>query len=273
MLISCVSCKDKQEESTQEVPSYNATLNCPDAENDIHGAVYKVQWRERYNFPLPTRQHYEFVNWSNGEDKLEATGFWPYSFDVELTAVWKPENYFVSYNMMPYYDVEYESYTVESESFYLKTPKFVPGKMFIGWTADDMENPQKAVLIPNGSYGNRKYTANWIESKEIDNQLDGFVFEIVDDHAVVVGYCGEMKSQLTIPSEYQGYPVTVIGNSAFYGMGIFTGLLKIPYSVTKIEDFAIGECKNLPMSIYGGEFEAWKENVVIGIGNGALNEW
>ena len=51
-------------------------------------------------------------------------------------------------------------YTVESEAFLLPTPVRT-GYIFLGWTGEGITEPQKTVEIPQGSTGDRTYTANW----------------------------------------------------------------------------------------------------------------
>ena len=51
-------------------------------------------------------------------------------------------------------------YTVESEAFLLPTPVRT-GYIFLGWTGEGITEPQKAMEIPQGSTGDRTYTANW----------------------------------------------------------------------------------------------------------------
>ena len=51
-------------------------------------------------------------------------------------------------------------YTVESETFLLPTPVRT-GYIFLGWTGEGITEPQKAMEIPQGSTGDRTYTANW----------------------------------------------------------------------------------------------------------------
>ena len=51
-------------------------------------------------------------------------------------------------------------YTVESEAFQLPTPVRT-GYIFLGWTGEGITEPQKTVEIPQGSTGDRTYTANW----------------------------------------------------------------------------------------------------------------
>ena len=51
-------------------------------------------------------------------------------------------------------------YTVESEAFQLPTPVRT-GYIFLGWTGEGITEPQKPIEIPQGSTGDRTYTANW----------------------------------------------------------------------------------------------------------------
>ena len=51
-------------------------------------------------------------------------------------------------------------YTVESEAFQLPTPVRT-GYIFLGWTGEGITEPQKTMEIPQGSTGDRTYTANW----------------------------------------------------------------------------------------------------------------
>ena len=51
-------------------------------------------------------------------------------------------------------------YTVESEAFQLPTPVRT-GYIFLGWTGEGITEPQKNIEIPQGSTGDRTYTANW----------------------------------------------------------------------------------------------------------------
>ncbi len=72
---------------------------------------------------------------------------------------------------------------------------------------------------------------------------DGFTYTLYDDHAEITGYSGE-ATELVIPAEIEGLPVTSIGNSAFYRRDSLESV-KIPDSVTAIGDDAFRECKTL----------------------------
>lgn len=281
IMFSCVSCDASSteiaESSTNSYTTYYATLNCPE-DTSIDGKVVEVFWKKGYYFPTPKKEAYSFNGWSYNDDILRSVDIWPYAKSAELTATWKPTTYSINYHLSPFFNDAYSEYTVESDEFKLPIPSAVEGEMFLGWTGTGLDEVTKVVKIPKGTYGEREYTAHWINKSEIEHQLDGFAFEIVDDYAVVVGYFGEWKSDLYIPSEYNGRPVKKLAKGALYEMDWYISnteymILNIPFSVTSIDDYALGGWDGAPMKIYGGSFEEWKENVICGVGNGTLSEW
>ncbi|MCI6039301.1 MAG: leucine-rich repeat protein [Clostridiales bacterium] len=64
-----------------------------------------------------------------------------------------------------------------------------------------------------------------------------------DGSAEVTGYAGA-ASKLEVPGELDGYPVTTIGDSAFWGCKSLTDIT-LPDSVTTIGDAAFWGCKSL----------------------------
>ncbi len=99
------------------------------------------------------------------------------------------------------------------------------------------------------------------------NELDnGLQYEVYADHVTITGYTGE-ATEIIIPAEIEGVPVTRIRSSAFYGcknltsihlpdgvtiigMDAFYGCSKLtsinlPDTVTEIESRAFGDCSSL----------------------------
>lgn len=80
-----------------------------------------------------------------------------------------------------------------------------------------------------------------------------FTYEITDNEAIITGYTGT-SPYLEIPSEIEGYPVTQIGEEAFFGKyDIFR--VHIPVSVTSIGFGAFANCRNLLAVELGGTTE------------------
>ena len=70
------------------------------------------------------------------------------------------------------------SYTIESDTFTLNNPT-KEGYKFLGWSEDGKSGYTETVTIAKGTYGNKKYTANWALVDELQavvdaiNNLDG----------------------------------------------------------------------------------------------------
>jgi uncharacterized repeat protein (TIGR02543 family) len=85
--------------------------------------------------------------------------------DVELHAVFKPEEYTVNYHLHNGVNAATNPaiYTIETEMITL-APAQKAGDEFIGWTGSNGEMPQMVVTIPQGSVGEREYFANYLLS-------------------------------------------------------------------------------------------------------------
>lgn len=71
-----------------------------------------------------------------------------------------------------------------------------------------------------------------------------FDFEFTPDNtAVIVKHYRGAAADVTIPSRYQGKPVTTIGHAAFFNSAVTS--VTIPDSVTAIPDYAFGYCSQL----------------------------
>ena len=110
---------------------------------------------------VPGRNGYRFLEWV-----LDT-----YSYDVEakdakfcltLKATWSTKDYVVEYDLAGGSMVEpnVAEYDPEDEAFTLINPTRV-GYTFAGWTGTDLTEPTINVTVPTGSYGDRKYIANW----------------------------------------------------------------------------------------------------------------
>ena len=126
----------------------------------------------------PSRTGYTFAGWSGtGIDGLSTNVTIPAgSFgDREYTANWSLIEYSITYKGLQDTTFTNENpvvYAIE-DTFRLYNPSRV-GYLFLGWTGTGLSEITKNVTVPVGSYGNREYTANWIESDySITYNLDG----------------------------------------------------------------------------------------------------
>ena len=71
-----------------------------------------------------------------------------------------PETYTITYSLKGGSASNPASYDWTTATFTLENPT-KEGRSFIGWTGSNGSTPQMTVTIPQGSAGNRSYTANW----------------------------------------------------------------------------------------------------------------
>ena len=76
-----------------------------------------------------------------------------------------------------------------------------------------------------------------------DETADGFEYTISNGEVTITSYIGS-ATNLTIPSKIDGYPVTAIGESAFYHCQNLKSIV-IPNSVTSVEAWVLQECTGL----------------------------
>lgn len=122
--------------------------------------------------PVPEISYYTFDGWYTDKaggtkvtDKTICNG------NMTLYAHWTPVEYKITYNLDggTVKGNNPELYTVETDTFTLVNP-VKTGYDFAGWTGTNGTTPEKTVTVTKGSYGNRKYKANWTKhnySKDI----------------------------------------------------------------------------------------------------------
>ena len=80
-----------------------------------------------------------------------------------------------------------------------------------------------------------------------ESETVGVLYKVVDGEAKVVGYEG-IATKICIASEYEGVPVTEIGEKAFYGQKSLKSV-EIPNTVKKIGDWAFRDCTALAYAV------------------------
>ena len=139
----------------------------------------------------PTREGYEFLGWtgSNGEYPTTVVTISPgttghKSYYANEERHWALKNYSITYNLgggtnAPQNPIKY---TIKDGDIVLQSPSYA-GAVFLGWTGSNGSAPQKNVIIPAGSKGDKTYTANWewyqypivYDLNDIDDGLDNAI--------------------------------------------------------------------------------------------------
>ena len=175
----------------------------------------KVAFGSEYTLPQPSivAEGYTFEGWYNGDTKVETTGVWSIADDVTLTAKWIIDSYTITYNGVEgAIHTNPTSYTNESEDIILVAPT-KEGFTFVGWTYDGETTPQMSVTIPQGSSGNKTYTANWT-AKEYTIYFDTQTSESIQNIKITFG------TQYTLPT-----PSTSADGYTFAGW--YNGAVKV----------------------------------------------
>ena len=121
----------------------------------------------------PTKEGYAFIGWtgSNGDEpQLTATIETGSIGDKEFVANYTAVDYTISYILGADNVVNNNptGYNTASETFAIAEPTR-EGYTFTGWTGSGLDAASMTLAIPQGSIGNREYTANWsINSYHLD---------------------------------------------------------------------------------------------------------
>ena len=125
--------------------------------------VYFYTVEQTVTLPTPTRTGYTFLGWTgegittpqpNVTIPKGSTG------DKKYIENWELTEYNITMDLNGGSGQEKVVYTMTDEDFELPTPVRT-GYIFLGWTGEGITEPQKTMEIPQGSTGDRTYTANW----------------------------------------------------------------------------------------------------------------
>lgn len=145
--------------------SYTVTVNKGTGIQSVTGeGSYKYE--EQVTLGATLKEGYENLSWNASETipDVITTEEGKYTFklpdvnDLRISASATPIEYEIRYRLWGEKD-EIQTYTVE-DKITLVTP-VREGYMFIGWTSEQIEIPQKEVILEKGSIGNKEFTANW----------------------------------------------------------------------------------------------------------------
>ena len=257
-----------------EVKEFTVSLNGNGG--TVSSNAVTVVYGSAYELPIPVLPGYNFLGWFDGETAVASEGVWLTEAGASLVAKWEKAKYTIEYELNGgefITGAPKTQYTIDDANFALPTP-FKQGYIFLGWSSDD-GIIRKTLTIAKGSYGDRKYTANWCDEKD----EIGFMYNISSDGtASIVGFTGTVGN-LVIPSEYNGHKVTSIDNNAFNGYGEKIASLSnnssfvtiyIPTTITRIGVDAFKNCTDLKIQVSNAkdsEVEEWLSRVIIESGN------
>ena len=151
--------------------SYTITCNIGDGTlGTANPATYDVTSATiTLNNPTANQMGYEFIGWtgSNGDTPQTTVTIPSGSYgNKTFTANYELAVYTITYDLadgtLPEGITNPSTYDITSATITLNNPT-KDGIYFMGWTSDDFFGASMSVTIPQGSTGNKTYTANWGE--------------------------------------------------------------------------------------------------------------
>lgn len=171
----------------------------------------------RYNeklgtMPIPTQNGYEFSGWYTEPEagtRVTSTTKVPVT-NVTYYAHWSPIEYEI---VLKNYDGDgynkYINYTVETDEFVIGDPTEeydsdeTPYYIFKGWSCSDNDTPQREIVIPKGSFGNKYFTGVWEENPcyyehDYENIITPATVKANGESLLTCKKCGKSKTAKNI---------------------------------------------------------------------------
>ena len=175
----------------------------------------------------PTRPGYVFSGWTGPGYSAPSTSVTiPTGTigNVSFAANWALSSYAIAYDLAGGSTATPNpgSYTIESGGITLVAPTRY-AYVFAGWTGTGLSTPTKTVTIPQGSTGNRSYTANWVQAAP--SWSAGTAYSTADTIVFYNGklYINAWYSKGEVPGSTATGSWEEIGPSSNTPLGTFTG--------------------------------------------------
>lgn len=229
---------------------------------------------KEYSLKNIEKPGYIFEGWYFDGSLINSNGIWTIAGNVDLVAKWTKQKYSIAYDFnggKADKGVYPESYDIETDKLQIGIPSR-DGYKFIGW-----ENESKIdyyYRINSGSYGDVSLKAIWHKIEYTYQDSIGIQYLLIDDDTLsVVGYVGKV-GDIIIPSSYNDYIVTEIGEYAFCGYGDKLANINsnsffrcfIPETVTKISKGAFIACDDLKVQLFYNSsitVDEWTDKLII----------
>jgi len=117
----------------------------------------------------------------------------------------------------------------------------------------------------NDIYIDNSYNGNYCLLNSTILFVDEFIYSVSDGESAVAGYTGE-ETEVMIPSQIEGYPVTAVSDMAFMECDKITAVT-VPQGVKTIGDYAFNFCESLETISLPQSLEAVSQYAFYNCGN------
>ena len=145
--------------------AFMITYNLDGGEVAIANPTTYGETTETFVLNNPTKEGYDFIGWSNAEiitPQIEVSIEQGSTGNKEFTANYAPISYSITCELDggQITTDNPASYDITSATITLNNPTR-EGYTFVGWSGSNVNEPQTTVTIPQGSIGDKIFTANW----------------------------------------------------------------------------------------------------------------
>lgn len=129
--------------------------------NYYYGAeiILRAQAEDGYNSPIWLSSNTDIMS---NQNRANTTILMPAGNLTMIPSATATE-YLITYTLNGGIATNPTRYSVDTDDITLNNP-VKSGSVFVGWTGSNGDTPQKDVVIPKGSKGNKNYIANWTSS-------------------------------------------------------------------------------------------------------------
>ena len=222
-----------------EIITYTITYHLNGGENSVDNPEsYNIEGDAITLLPA-TRNGAIFKGWfTDAQFQSKVTEIKHGSYGkLNLYAKWELITYTITYHLNEGKNAAENptSYNIETETITLQ-PATREDYTFMGWYADAEFHTSITEIFTDSLVDFNLY-AKWAYG------TDGLIYSLSGEVYQVTGYSGT-SNKIVIPTECDGFPVTSIGERAFYNRSGFTSV-EIPNSVTSIGSSAFYGCSGL----------------------------
>ncbi len=164
--------------------------------------IVTAKYGSRIHAPSLVKPGYAFMGWD------PAVPLYLHDDDVTYEAQWARNEYAIAYGLAggSVTGQNPATFNIESAGITLINPTRTGGYVFAGWTGTGLSAPAMTVTIPQGSTGNRYYTATWTtfhryDIRHIRENLNG-VYSLMELEFGAGGAGLETNAQ---PKTYEGF--------------------------------------------------------------------
>ena len=167
--------------------------------------VESVEYDKSYTLPTPIREHYTFLGWYNGTEKVES-GDWKIAADTVLVAKWARDEYTITYNLDGGKNAPSNpSHYGENDEIILEAPTKT-GYVFLGWTGSNGDVPQVDVSFSGTVRCDLEYTAHWeVAVFTVDYVMNGGTNPAKNPTAITVFDAFELKEPTRTGYTFKGW--------------------------------------------------------------------